>query len=191
MKFCVPSQSIFVTWPIQLHFSRVVSINALSPFNEDLQYLTTSMQRCLVEVLLLHPAVHKCQAVCFHPRGKYMAPDLHWDSHPIAKATFVRFLGLHLEPGLSWTAHIDKTLQNGRNALCKLRHILRKPRHNEGVKLVIIKNRTYRVPAMRWGMKVRYPPTPEEKRGVLRLHVILVDALIEALGILRSHPVCC
>jgi hypothetical protein len=43
--------------------------NALSSLSEGLKPLTAIMQCCLAEDLLLHLAVHKCQAMCFHPRG--------------------------------------------------------------------------------------------------------------------------
>jgi hypothetical protein len=50
--------------------------------------------------------------------------------------------------------------------------------------------KTYIVFAMRAGMEVWFPSTPEEKRGVARLDGVVVDALRESHGIARSHPIC-
>jgi hypothetical protein len=47
--------------------------NASSSSNEGLQHLTTMVPRCLAEDLLLLPAAHKCQAMCFHTRGQEAA----------------------------------------------------------------------------------------------------------------------
>jgi hypothetical protein len=92
--------------------------NALSSSNEGLPHLTTIMQGCLAEDLLLHLAVHKCQAMCFHSRGQDTALDLRCDSQTTTHTTSVRFLGLYLQPDLdlSWTVQIAKALQNGHNA---------------------------------------------------------------------------
>jgi hypothetical protein len=49
--------------------------------------------------------------------------------------------------------------------------------------------KTYIVPVMWVGMEVWSPRTPDEKRGVAGLDGVLVDALLELLGIPRSHPV--
>jgi hypothetical protein len=71
--------------------------NDLLSSNAGLQHLTTILQRCLAEDLLNYPPTwSKCQAMCFHPCRQAAIPDLLWDSQPIANATFVRFLGLHL-----------------------------------------------------------------------------------------------
>jgi hypothetical protein len=160
--------------------------NALSSSNEGSQHLTTIKQRCLAEDLLLHPVVHKCQAMCFHPCEQDAAPDLHWDSQTIANATSVRFMGLHPEPDLSWTVQIAKALRNGCNVLRNFRHILCNPHCNVDVKILITE--TYIVPAMRLGTEVWFPRTPKEKRGVARLDGVQVDSLAEAHGIARWHP---
>jgi hypothetical protein len=122
----------------------------------------------------------------FHTCGKEAAPDL--DSQTIADTTSVRFLGLHLEPDLSWTEQIAKALRNGRNALRNFRHFLRNPRLNVDVELLIIK--TCVVPAMRFGMEVWFPRFPEEKLGGALLDAVLVDAVEESLGIAQSHLKC-
>jgi hypothetical protein len=83
--------------------------NGLSSSNEGLQHLTKIMQHCLAEDLLFHSAVCKCQAMCFSPRGQDTAPDPHWDSQRIRNTTSMRFLGVHLETGLSWTVQIRHT----------------------------------------------------------------------------------
>jgi hypothetical protein len=124
--------------------------------------------------------------MCFHTCGKEAASDL--DSQTIADTTSARFLGLHLEPDLSWAEQIAKALRNGSNALRNFRHFLRNPRLNVDVKLLIIK--TYIVPAMQFGMEVWFPRFPEEKQGGAHLGDVLVDAVEESLSMARSHPKC-
>jgi hypothetical protein len=61
--------------------------------------------------LLLHPAVHKCHAMCFHAVGQAIAPSLQWVSHFIANTRAVRFLCLHLMPCATWTSNWSHVVQ--------------------------------------------------------------------------------
>jgi hypothetical protein len=61
--------------------------------------------------LLLHPAVHKCHATCFHAVGQAIAPSLQWVSQFIANTSAVRFLCLHLMPGATWTSNWSRVGQ--------------------------------------------------------------------------------
>jgi hypothetical protein len=141
----------------------------MSSSNEGLQHpkVILHVQRCLAEDLLLHlaMAVHKCQAMCFHPRGQDAAPDLYWpwESQAIVTTASVRFLGLHVEPELSWTVQIAKALRNGRNALRNVRHMLCKPHLSVDVKPLIVKTYIVSREAVCHGGVV--PTHPEKETG--------------------------